>query len=168
MQLFVILLQISVLRMRKAIVLSRVSTMQQDLKQQTEERMMRGRRFNIAMGKSGGGRAPFGYTTDKDKRFVINPEQAAILKRIFTDYAYSGKSQVKISRELKEEGLFPNIRVQSLNNQINRWIKRSYYTGTTQFPQIIPKTLFCRDTKIVGSKYNSAYPQKGYFFNIKP
>lgn len=48
-----------------------------------KERMMRGRRFNIAMGKSGGGRAPFGYTTDKDKRFVINPEQATILKRIF-------------------------------------------------------------------------------------
>ena len=112
-----------------------------------KERMMRGRRFNIAMGKSGGGRAPFGYTTDKDKRFVINPEQAAILKRLFTDYAYSGKSQVKISRELKEEGLFPNIRVQSLNNQINLWIKRSYYTGTTQFPQIIPKTLFAEAQK---------------------
>lgn len=36
-QQFVILLQISVLWMRKVIVLSRVSTMQQDLKQQTEE-----------------------------------------------------------------------------------------------------------------------------------
>lgn len=34
---FVILLQISILWMRKAIVLSRVSTLQQDLRQQTEE-----------------------------------------------------------------------------------------------------------------------------------
>lgn len=37
MQQFVILLQISALWMRRVIVLSRVSTMQQDLKQQAEE-----------------------------------------------------------------------------------------------------------------------------------
>ncbi|MBQ8653118.1 MAG: hypothetical protein IJ477_07380, partial [Alistipes sp.] len=36
-----------------------------------KERMMRGRKFNIAMGKSGEGRTPFGYTRDKDKGYVI-------------------------------------------------------------------------------------------------
>lgn len=112
-----------------------------------KERMMRGRKFNIAMGKSGGGRAPFGYMTDKDKRYVIHPEQAAILRRIFHDYAYSGKSQVKISKELKEEGLFPHLQLHSLNNQINLWIRRTYYTGTNQFPPIISKALFAEAQK---------------------
>ena len=57
-----------------------------------QERMMRGRRRNKELGKSIGGRKPFGYNVDKDKRYVINPIESAIVKRIFTDYGYGNKS----------------------------------------------------------------------------
>ena len=38
-----------------------------------QERMMRGRRRNKELGKSIGGRKPFGYDVDKDKRYIIDP-----------------------------------------------------------------------------------------------
>ena len=69
-----------------------------------QERMLRGRKHNIAMGKSGGGRPPFGYVTDKDKRYIIEPKQSQIIKRIFNEYVNDGKSIWRIAQELKEEG----------------------------------------------------------------
>lgn len=116
-----------------------------------KERMMRGRRHNIAMGKSGGGRCPFGYTTDKEKRYIVNPEQAAVLKRIFKDYAESGKSLMMISRELKEEGLFPNTSLYTLRNEVNNWLKKTFYTGNSQFPQIISKAIFAQAQRSLAS-----------------
>lgn len=112
-----------------------------------KERMLRGRRHNIAMGKSGGGRPPFGYTTDKDKRYIPHPQQASIIKRIFSDYANGAKSMRTITKELKEEGLFPKTCLLSLQNNINYWIKQEYYTGNAQFPPLISRNMFDKAQK---------------------
>ncbi len=45
-----------------------------------------------------------GYDRGPDGEFVINPEQAKIVKRIFTDYL-DGKSTVQIARSLSREGI---------------------------------------------------------------
>ena len=76
-----------------------------------QERMMRGRRRNKELGKSVGGRPPFGYDVDKDKRYIIDPVESSIIRRIFNDYGYNNKSMKEIAIELREEGYFPNITI---------------------------------------------------------
>lgn len=73
-----------------------------------KERMMRGRLHNKQMGKTMGGRPTFGYVTDKDKYYRIEPQQSALLKRIYIEYI-DGKPIFVIAKELKEEGLSPNV-----------------------------------------------------------
>lgn len=120
-----------------------------------KERMMRGRNRNLLMGKSAGGRPPFGYTTDKDKRYIVHSEQSVILRRIFNDYAYGKKSIRRICKDLKEEGLFPNSRYLTLVTEVNKWLKEEYYTGCSKFPQIVSKKVFddaqksLKDNKLV-------------------
>ena len=109
-----------------------------------QERMLRGRKHNIAMGKSGGGRPPFGYITDKDKRYIIEPRQSQIIKRIFNEYVNDGKSIWRIANELKEEGEFPNTNIFTLNCNVSFWLRRKCYLGESQYPQIISKSMFDR------------------------
>ena len=52
---------------------------------QKKERMMRG--SNLMLGESAGGRPPFGYTTDKGKKYILYPTNSKIISRIFNDYA---------------------------------------------------------------------------------
>ncbi|KAB2953687.1 recombinase family protein [Heliorestis acidaminivorans] len=47
-------------------------------------------------------RVPYGYDLDEEKKWVINPEQAAVVRRIFQSYLNS-KSSRTIARELSEE-----------------------------------------------------------------
>lgn len=109
-----------------------------------QERMLRGRKHNIAMGKSGGGRPPFGYVTDKDKRYIIEPRQSQIIKRIFNEYVNDGKSIWRIAQELKEEGEFPNTSIFTLNCNVSFWLRRKCYLGIPHYPQIISKSMFDR------------------------
>lgn len=107
-----------------------------------KERMMRGRKHNLMLGKSAGGRPPFGYTTDKDKKYILHPTNSKIINRIFNDYAYNNISIRRLCKELLEEGLFPNTRFLTLMTDINHWLKLEYYTGCDKFPQIISKKVF--------------------------
>lgn len=107
-----------------------------------KERMMRGRRHNLMLGKSAGGRPPFGYTTDKDKKYILHPVNSKIISRIFNDYAYNYKSIRRLSKDLLEEGLFPNTRYLTLVNEVNNWLKAEHYTGCGKYPKIISKKVF--------------------------
>ena len=104
-------------------------------------RMMRGRMHNKVMGKTIGGRPTFGYYTDKEKYYRIDPLQSALLKRIYMEYI-GGKAIFVIAKELKEEGLFPKCIVHTLHHKIDRWLQAEYLLGNSQYPQIISKSLF--------------------------
>ena len=107
-----------------------------------KERMMRGRRYNKAVGKHSGGRTPFGYTTDKDKFYIVHPQNAEIVRRIFSSYANDGKSMWMIAKELKEEGHFPKMTIYTLFQAIYIWLSKDIYVGNSSFPPIISKTMF--------------------------
>ena len=107
-----------------------------------QERMMRGRRRNKELGKSIGGRKPFGYNVDKDKRYVINPIESSIVKRIFTDYGYGNKSMREIATELKEEGYFPNNHINTVRLKVQVILNRATYMGEFPYPRIITPELF--------------------------
>lgn len=83
-----------------------------------KERMMRGRRRNRELGRSVGGRPPFGYDLDKDKSFIPDPQNSLIISRIFNDYGYGNKSMKEIAVELKEEGYFANNELNTVRLKI--------------------------------------------------
>lgn len=107
-------------------------------------RMMRGRKHNVAIGKIGGGRPPFGYSINKEKFYIIDPKQSEIVKRFFYEYAKGDKSIADIAKELKEEGLFPNTSFYTLHHDLSVWLEREFYTGIFPYPQIISKSVYER------------------------
>ena len=107
-----------------------------------QERMMRGRRRNKELGKSVGGRPPFGYDVDKNKRYVIDPKNSLIISRIFNDYGYNNKSMRGIAIELKEEGYFSNPSLNATHQYIQRILNNPIYKGEFPYPQIIAPELF--------------------------
>lgn len=106
-----------------------------------QERMMRGRRHNKEIGKSIGGKPPFGYNVDKDKRFIISPTDSMIVRRIYEDYAIRNKSMKEIAVELKEEGYF-NSSINTLCLRIRTILNNPIYKGEFPYPQIITSELF--------------------------
>lgn len=107
-----------------------------------KERMMRGRRRNKELGKSTGGKPPYGYDLDKDKKFVLHPEESVVVSRIFNDYGYGNLSMKEMARELKEEGLFPNNHINTVRLKIQVILNRTIYMGEFPYPQIITPELF--------------------------
>lgn len=112
-----------------------------------KERMMRGRRYNRSLGKHSGGRTPFGYTTNKEKFYIIHPQNAEIIKRVFSEYVNDRRSMFVIAKGLKEDGLFPNTNIFSLFHCVDYWLSRDIYVGSPMYPQIISKTMFERAKK---------------------
>ena len=107
-----------------------------------QERMIRGRKRNLSLGKSAGGRPAFGYITDKDKKYIVHKEQAEILRRIFKEYAYGGLTIRDIATNLKEEGYFPETSLKTLILRISNYLKRRLYIGEGPCPQIITPKVF--------------------------
>ena len=106
-----------------------------------KERMMRGRRRNKELGRSVGGRPPFGYDVDKEKRYIINRSESVVISRIFNDYGYNNKSMKDIAIELREEGYF-NSSPNTLCLRIRTILNNPIYKGEFPYPQIISEELF--------------------------
>lgn len=107
-----------------------------------KERTMRGRRRNKELGKSVGGRPPFGYDVDKEKRYIINSAESAVISRIFNDYGHNNKSMREIATELQEEGYFHSITINSAHQHIQKILNRTIYVGEFPYPKIISAELF--------------------------
>lgn len=106
-----------------------------------QERMMRGRRRNRELGRSVGGRPPFGYDLDKEKSYVVDPQNSQVISRIFNDYGYSNKSMKDIAIELREEGYF-NSSPNTLCLRVRTILNNPIYKGEFPYPPIISEELF--------------------------
>src|SRR5262249_51239820 len=76
------------------------------------ERRRIGERVKVAMGArvrqgKAHGRAPFGYRAEKGDGLVIDEAQAAIVRRVFREYAVEGRSQRSIAQRLNRDTLRP-------------------------------------------------------------
>lgn len=107
-----------------------------------KERMMRGRRRNKELGRSVGGRPPFGYDVDKEKRYIIDRSESVIISRIFNDYGYNNKSMKDIAIELKEEGYFPNYQINTMRLRVHNILNNKIYIGEFPYPKIISEELY--------------------------
>ena len=69
------------------------------------QKIRRGQQENALKCKSNGGIIPFGYRVDpKERTFVIDPEEAPIVKEIFSRYA-AGEPMADIVASLNERGI---------------------------------------------------------------
>ncbi|MCM1142476.1 MAG: recombinase family protein [Muribaculum sp.] len=139
-----------------------------------KERFMRGRYHNRKIGKIMSGFPPFGYSVNKEKYYIVNEEQSAIVRRFFSEYSKGDKSMADIAKELKEEGLFPNTSFDTLQENLGRWLNREFYCGNETYPQIISKSLF--DKVQIERKKRKGKPRrshknrfmlKGLLFDVK-
>lgn len=107
-----------------------------------KERMMRGRRHNVSIGKIGGGFPPFGYSIDKDKYYIVDPITSKIVERFYLKYSKGDVSIADIAKEFKEEGLFPKTSLFTLQKKMSDWLERGFYVGVPPYPQIISPSLY--------------------------
>ncbi|GJE45454.1 recombinase family protein [Methylobacterium soli] len=68
------------------------------------ERTMGGRKEKAIKGGFAGGRAPYGYTHDQDRKLVVVPEQAEVVRRIFAERA-AGLTLQRIADGLNASGI---------------------------------------------------------------
>lgn len=94
-----------------------------------KERMMRGRRRNRELGKSAGGKPPFGYDLNKEKRYIVNPSESTLIVRIFEDYTTRHKSIREIATDLKEEGHFAASSINTLCLRIRTILNNPHLYG---------------------------------------
>ena len=107
-----------------------------------KERMRRGVRHAKALGKHAGGQVMFGYTTDKEHNYILDPIQSKIVKRIFEDYV-AGKSMRLLTRDLQEEGIFSNVKYLTALQEVYDVLHRECYTGNIKGkPAIITQELY--------------------------
>lgn len=125
-----------------------------------KERMMRGRRRNRELGKSAGGKPPFGYDLNKEKRYIVNPSESTLIVRIFEDYTSRHKSIREIATDLKEEGHFAASSINTLCLRIRTILNNSIYTGEFPYPQILSKDLYSAAQQAL-ALYNETHKRKG-------
>ena len=71
-------------------------------------KMQRGRNRNKELGIYYGGKIKFGYTLDETNHFIINPEEANVVRHIFEMYASGKYSIYSLVEELKAMGVTKN------------------------------------------------------------
>lgn len=109
-------------------------------------RMRRGVEKKKAMGLHAGGPLAIGYTTDSNDKIIIDEDGAAIVRRIFNDYA-NGVAIRPLAKQLQAEGWRPNTAFLTICQSLLNILHREYYCGDKWHPQIISRELFnkCRD-----------------------
>ena len=108
-----------------------------------QERCQRGVKHAKSLGKHAGGAIMFGYTTTKDHYYIIDEQEATIVKRIFNEYVYGSKSMRTLARDLQEEGFFKGIKFLTAVQEIYNILHHDCYCGRKKgMPAIISEDLY--------------------------
>lgn len=112
-------------------------------------RTIRGKEKKKALGLHYTGRVPFGYKTNKLKEYIIDPETAPLVRRIFEMYTIEDISLRNIVKDIQSQGYFKDITFHGCVRNIHEMLHREYYCGTVKgYPQIISKEIFDKAQEI--------------------
>lgn len=98
------------------------------------ENVIRGMRYNAENGLYNGHKL-LGYAVDETKHYIIDPETAPVVQRIFADYA-SGKRIKDIIDELNGQGIRTIRGTQFTVNSLRRILQNRTYIGVYRFSDI--------------------------------
>lgn len=99
---------------------------------QLSQNIKRGYRENAKKCKFAGGRIPLGYKLDKDHYFVIDPDTAPLVRRIYAMYA-RGQTITEITTQLNKEGLRTSSGKEYTKNSLRTILKNEKYIGIYDF-----------------------------------
>lgn len=129
------------------------------------ERMMLGRHRAAQKGKYPQGRAPYGYTLDKDGILHIKDDEVPIIKRIYDDYLTGTIGMQKLADRLNAEGVATRNGGRWGKQHIQIILTRTIYAGTadTAFgeftcPAIVPPELQVQAAEVI--ERNSAFAKR--------
>jgi len=135
-----------------------------------KQRFARGKAKLRNENKYVGGSIMYGYAVNKEHDFVINEDEAKIIRRIFNDY--QTKIIVDIAKDLVLEGLLPNATVNSASTLVRSILHRELYYGKEvelngakrKYPAIISKETYDDAAKKLyeRKKYNKTKSKYGY------
>ena len=100
--------------------------------EQLSQNVKRGMRASAVKGQCTGGTRPLGYTTDENKKYIIDPQHAPTVKLIFEMYA-GGKTVTEIVKDLNNRGLRTLKGKPFTFNSLNRLLKNEKYIGTYSY-----------------------------------
>ncbi len=99
---------------------------------QLAQNIRRGQRVAAEKCQFVGGPRMLGYVTGPDKRYVIDPDGAAIVRQIFSRYV-AGESQAEIIRSLNSQGARTTKGSTFTVNSLRTLLKNEKYTGVYIF-----------------------------------
>lgn len=121
---------------------------------QLSQNVTRGMREAALQGRHASGTAPYGYKIE-DKKLVIVPEEAAVVRYVFEEYA-KGVSKRELADRLNARGLRTHTGAAFSFNSFQTMLKNEKYIGTFKWsdiviedscPAIIDKELFAKCQK---------------------
>ena len=129
--------------------------------EQLSQNIRRGQRASAAKAQSTGGNRPLGYKTGEDKKFVIDPETAPTVKKVFDLYS-KGQTITQIIRTLNANGLRTLRGRPFTNNSLRTMLKNEKYIGIYTYkdeiriegaiPPIVEKETFYKVQELL--RYN--------------
>ena len=144
-----------------------------------QSRFKRGKAKLKSENKYTGGSIIYGYSANKNHEYIINEEQAAIIRRIFTEY--QTRTVVDIAKDMVFENILPTATVNSTATLIRHILHREEYYGKEvevggfkrKYPAIISKAeydeaakKFVERKKYCKTRSKHAYLCRGLIFNI--
>ena len=146
------------------------------------QKVMRGQRETRIKGNYCGGGIPYGYKVEKignEKKYVVNDKEAAVVVRIFEEYA-AGKIAREIIDGLTADGIYGRDGKKFGRNAIYNLLQNERYTGVYRhktdgvflntFARIVPQDLFdivrriCAENKSGGGIIEDPYLLRGKIF----
>ncbi len=134
---------------------------------QLSQNIKRGYLENARKCKFAGGRVPLGYKLDKDHHFVIDPDTAPTVRRIFAMYG-EGQTIAEIIARLNAEGLHTNMGKPFTKNSLRSLLKNEKYIGIFDFkggevriengvPAIVDKDTFYKTQKLLQTNQRAPF-----------
>ena len=150
--------------------------MAQQEMEQKKARFMRAKKRNSEAGKANGGarNIPFGYMKDANGYFVINEEEAAVVRLMFELHNSGKYSLNKLALELNERG-YSHRGKKFTNYFLRMFIKNTVVIGYSEFkgvvrkyPQIISKEIWEKaQTVLVDNQVGTYKGTKHYYLGAK-
>lgn len=94
--------------------------------------VMKGMRETALQGKHTGGKPPLGYDVDEQKKLVINPQEAKVVKLIFSMYG-NGEGYSAILKKLHDEGYKTKRGEEFRKNSLYSILANQKYSGKFVF-----------------------------------
>ncbi|MCL1873640.1 MAG: recombinase family protein [Clostridiales bacterium] len=134
---------------------------------QLSQNIRRGQRVSASKCQSTGGNRPLGYLTGPDKKFIIDPEYAPVIRQIFELYA-NGATRAEVAKILNAQG-FRTLKNKPFTiNSLDSILKNEKYIGIYNYndeirieggvPAIIDETTFKRVQEMM--KMNKRAPSR--------